>query len=71
MNSMWTSLLYLSCLLFLVQTSHGYFYKDNTVTDNVKQCFCEVNPSNPCPILSYRDWSWPKLNLTYVTWVSF
>lgn len=50
MNSMWTSLLYLTCLLYLVRTSHGYFYKDNTVSDNEKQCFCEVNCRIP-PII--------------------
>lgn len=39
---MWNLLLYLSCLLYLVHPINGYFYKENTVSDNDKQCFCEV-----------------------------
>lgn len=46
--TMWKVLLLLSCLLYLVQPSHGYFYKENTVSDNDKQCFCEVGKDYFC-----------------------
>lgn len=30
-------------LVVLVECCSGYFYKENTVTEDHKQCFCEVN----------------------------
>lgn len=45
MMKLCSALLYLSVLLCLVHPSHGYFYKENPVSDNDKQCFCEVSIS--------------------------
>lgn len=55
-TKMWSSLLYLSILLYLVQPSHGYFYKGSQVSDNEKQCFCEVsNPKNKSIVIATLD----------------
>lgn len=43
MMKLCSALLYLSVLLCLVHPSHGYFYKESPVSDNDKQCFCEVS----------------------------
>lgn len=45
-DKMWRTVVVLSCLLYLVHPSHGYFYKDAAVSEsNEKQCFCEVRIS--------------------------